>query len=521
VNVEAQEPLCDDVLGDLRHRLRTPLNHIIGYSELLLEDIEPDQTDIADDLRKVGEYGQTILTQIQQLLSPTAGGATAEKIERVRAEIAEPLRLIIAKIAMLAGRLRGEALPDVLRINLACASLLSFAHGQDPLREHTKVTSSPAGPLREPAPEPSSRVLVVDDNDANRDMLNRQLVRYGHTADCFETGESALKALGEQAFDLVLVDVMMPGMSGIEVLQNIKSNPLLADIPVIMISALDEQEGAARCIEMGAEDYLLKPFNPVLLRARLHSALERKRFTENEKRRTRELEKASQDLKRANEDLNAFAFAASHDLQEPLRTVTTTLQLLFSELEAQLTQEQRKLIDLAVDGSLRMRNLIADLLSYSLASSRDRVLETVALDSVLDEALSNLRQAAEESGASITHDALPVIMADRAQFVQLFQNLIGNAIKYRREQPPEIHVSAQRNSAEWVVSISDNGIGIEEEYRQVIFQPFRRLHGRSLPGTGLGLAICERIVVEAGGRIWVESQVGRGSTFHFTVADQE
>ena len=526
MNGEATGLSQEESLADLRHRLRTPLNHIIGYSELLLGELA-EQPEAAGELRKVCDSAQTVLGHVRQGLAPGGGGSANEKTEKLRTTIEAPVSAIVATVGLLAGQLRGTALLDILRINVACMTLLAFAHGEEDPRGPSDARVSVPKPLQNalydgtpvtPAGISSSRILAVDDDGSNRDMLSRQLKRYGHAVATVGSGEAALSALREQDFDLVLLDVMMPGMSGVEVLREIKSDTRFADVPVIMISALDELEGAARCIEMGAEDYLLKPVDPVLLRARVHSALERKRLHETEKERTRELEQASQDLKRANEDLHSFAFAASHDLQEPLRTVTTTLQLLHRHLEAQLPEEQLELIQLAVNGAMRMKNLISDLLSYSMASSQDRVLENVVLESALEEATINLRQAIGESAATVTGSNLPTVMGDRAQLVQLLQNLVGNAIKYRSGRRPEVHVSGKKQADRWIISVADNGMGIEEQYQRTIFQPFRRLHGNNLPGTGLGLAICERIVEGMGGRIWVESQAGAGSTFRFTVA---
>jgi two-component system, chemotaxis family, sensor kinase Cph1 len=290
---------------------------------------------------------------------------------------------------------------------------------------------------------------------------------------------------------------------------------------LIMMSALDELESAAHCIQMDAGDYRLKPFDPVLLRARLHSALERRRFHQAEKEHTEELERASHNLKRANEDLHRFAFAASHDLQEPLRTVITTLQMLSRDVEGDTSGEQRELVDLAVDASRRMSALISDLLEYSVASGEDRVLEVTSSEDALEGALTNLRQSIEETGATITHDPLPEILFDRAHLGQLFQNLIGNAIKYRSDQPPVIHVQATRRGDQqddqWIFSVRDNGVGIPAEHLESVFEPFRRLHGRELPGTGLGLPMCERIVKGFGGRIWAKSEPGKGSVFYFSV----
>jgi light-regulated signal transduction histidine kinase (bacteriophytochrome) len=260
----------------------------------------------------------------------------------------------------------------------------------------------------------------------------------------------------------------------------------------------------------------VKPFDPVLLRARLHSALERKRLQQERRERTQALEKATEDLQRANDDLQSFATAASHDLQEPLRTISTTLQLFELQSGDALSPEQRQLLSLAVEGSKRMSRLISGLLEYSRSGSTESTLGNVACEAALREALTNLRVAIEDSGATVTCGTLPVIVADPGCLVQLFQNLIGNAIKYRSEARPEIRITAQREGPEWVISVGDNGIGIAPQFRRRVFLPFGRLHGPERPGTGLGLAICERILRNSGGRIWVDSEPGEGSVFHFT-----
>jgi signal transduction histidine kinase len=197
--------------------------------------------------------------------------------------------------------------------------------------------------------------------------------------------------------------------------------------------------------------------------------------------------------------------------------VTTTLQMLSRDLAGDTFREQRELMDLAVDAARRMSTLISDLLEYSVASAQDRVREVTSSEDVLEGALTNLRQSIEETGAAITHDPLPEILFDRAHLGQLFQNLIGNAIKYRSDHPPVIHVQAAKRGDQWIFSVRDNGVGIAAEHLDRIFEPFRRLHGRELPGTGLGLPICERIVKGFGGRIWVESEPGQGSVFYFSV----
>ena len=511
---------AEEVLADIRHGLRTPLNHIIGYSDLLLEDAGVLEEESVAQLKSVRANALLILEQIQHWLSRGESQTPREKIKALRSGIAEPLDLIIGNAGKLSQKLRGGALLDVLRINVASRDLLAFVQGNEGNQGSAAIGKTRVHPSRSPdfrlrTVSLPSRLLVVDDDEVNCDVLRRLLVRNGHTVSCVRSGAEALDLLRESVFDLVLLDVVMPGLSGVQVLERVKASEVLHRIPVIMMSALDEVEGAAHCIEMGAEDYLLKPFDPTLLRARLHSALERKRLHEAEKERTAELELASESLKRANEDLNRFAFAASHDLQEPLRTITTTLQRL--QLERDLAPEQHVLLERTIEGARRMSHLIRDLLVYSLPSSQERVLETVDSENSLEDALTNLRQSIGESGATVTHDPLPTILFNRAQLGRLFQNLIGNAIKYRSQKPPEICVTAANTDEQWVFSVRDNGIGIDQKYHRTIFEPFKRLHGHEFPGTGLGLAICARIVEGSGGRIWVESEPGEGSAFFFTV----
>jgi len=511
----------EDLLADFRHRLRTPLNHIIGYSDLLLEEPQGLEAGNVAQLETIRANAHLILEQIQHRLVPGENQTPGEKMAALRTEIAGPLDLIISGAGRLSQQLHGGALLDVLRIAVAARDLLAFMQSTDAIGKVRNESSR--APDFQPVLIPSlpSSLLVVDDDETNCEVLQRQLVRGGHTVTCVSSGGEALELLRDSGFDLVLLDVMMPGMSGFDVLQRLKTSETMCNIPVIMMSALDELEIAAHCIQMGAEDYLLKPFDPVLLRARLHSALERRRLHEAAKERTEELERAGQSLARANEDLNRFAFAASHDLQEPLRTITTTLQLLGRDFGSKLEPEQTGLLDLAIDGARRMSLLIKDLLAYSVATSRERVQEVVDAESIFEDTLTNLRQLIEESGASVTHEPLPTIMFDRAQLGQLLQNLIGNAVKYRAERRAEIHVRAAKEDQHWLFSVRDNGMGIEEEFLRTVFEPFRRLHGRGLPGTGLGLAICARIVEGFGGRIWVESEPGVGSTFCFTVKHQE
>jgi PAS domain S-box-containing protein len=228
------------------------------------------------------------------------------------------------------------------------------------------------------------------------------------------------------------------------------------------------------------------------------------------------------ELKRSNDELQQFAYVASHDLQEPLRMVASYTQLLSKRYRGRLDADADVFIAYAVDGANRMQGLIQDLLTYSRAGTKQGALLEISSENALDEALTNLTSTIEESGAIVTHDSLPAITTDNTQMVQVFQNLVGNAIKYHGAEVPRVHVSAQKNGGkEWVFSVQDNGLGIDPQHFDRIFVIFQRLHGREeFAGTGIGLAICKKILERQGGRIWVESQPGKGSTFHFTQSER-
>ena len=226
----------------------------------------------------------------------------------------------------------------------------------------------------------------------------------------------------------------------------------------------------------------------------------------------------TEDLKRSNEELEQFAYVASHDLQEPLRAVTSYTQLLAQRYQGNLDAKADKYINHIVDGASRMQQLINDLLAYSRLGSRAQEFEIADCNAAVEQSLCNLQIAIAEKQAVITKDVMPTVMGDEFQLVQLFQNLIGNAIKFCREDVPIIHIAAIIQDDEWLFSVRDNGIGIDPEYADRIFLIFGRLHSRrEYSGTGIGLAICQRIVERHGGRLWVESQSGEGATFYFTI----
>jgi PAS domain S-box-containing protein len=271
-----------------------------------------------------------------------------------------------------------------------------------------------------------------------------------------------------------------------------------SEFPIeIMLSPLESAEGT-------------------LVTAAIRDITERKESDEH-------LAKTVEELKRSNDDLQQFAYVSSHDLQEPLRMVSSYTQLLAKRYKGRLDSDADEFITFAVDGCNRMQGLIQDLLAYSRAGTNERKLREVPSENALQKALINLRAAIKQSGAVVTHDALPKVTTDETQLTQVFQNLVGNAIKYRRAEEPRVHVSAARNDCkEWTFSVRDNGLGIDSQYFERIFVLFQRLHGRDeFEGTGIGLAVCKRIVERMGGKIWVESQPEKGSTFYFALPDTE
>ncbi len=375
-------------------------------------------------------------------------------------------------------------------------------------------------------PESSAKtILIVDDVPANLEVVSRQLENHGYRAVVAQGGEEGVERARLVLPNLILLDVLMPGVDGFETCRRLKASAQTRDIPVIFMSALTDTADKLTGFEVGAVDYVTKPLNgaEVLARINTHLTLNtlRRKLEEQNAQLQQEIvarEQIQVALQRSNTELEQLAYVASHDMQEPLRMVASYLQLVAQRYQGKLDAEADEFIGYAVDGAKRMQALINDLLAYSRLGTKAKPFGPSDCGDLVDMTIANLRIAIEESGARVTHTALPVVMGDATQLAQLFQNLLANAIKFRGAEPPQVHIEAEPAGGDWCFSVRDNGIGIAPEYHERIFVMFQRLHGRrEYPGTGIGLALCKKIVERHGGRIWVESTLSTGSVFRFTI----
>jgi signal transduction histidine kinase len=366
-------------------------------------------------------------------------------------------------------------------------------------------------------PDPKLRALLVEDNALDAALVVRALCKDGFdvTADIVQDEAAFTRALRAHPPEVVLADYNLPNWKGMEALHVLRSEGL--DIPMILVSGALGDVTAVECIRQGATDYVLKDGLarlPEVVRRALREKQERSLRHQVEEDLARKVD----ELARSNADLEQFAYVASHDLQEPLRMVTAYTQLLGERYRGKLDENADKYIGYASEGAQRMQVLIQDLLAFSRVGRNGYTHGSVDCNVVMAEVLQTLATAIQESGAVVTHAQLPSVWADRTQVAQVFQNLIGNAIKFRGKEPPVISVQGEKTALRWQFSVRDNGIGIAPEFAENIFVVFQRLHARTeYPGNGIGLAICKKIVERNGGKIWVESQPGSGSSFKFTL----
>jgi light-regulated signal transduction histidine kinase (bacteriophytochrome) len=363
-------------------------------------------------------------------------------------------------------------------------------------------------------------ILIVDDTPINLRVLAKILSDRGYKVRKALNGQIALTACQNLLPDVILLDIMMPDMDGYEVCQRLKSDPKTQDIPVIFISALEDEWDKVKAFKSGGSDYITKPFQieEVLARVKHHLTLQKLQY--QLKVQNAELQALNAQLVQSHRELEQFAYMASHDLQSPLQVIIGNADLLTWKYEQQLGPDGDRYLTNIVEASGRMTQLIQDLLTYSKLDIPTSTFESIDSNFVLEEALANLSGEISKSGAVITHSHLPTVSGNEMQLMQLFQNMMANAIKFRLPNvSPKIEISCHLNHPEeWQFEIRDNGIGIDPDQGDRIFEAFHRLHSYDeYPGTGIGLTLCKKIVEHHGGRLWFDSTQGQGTSFYFTL----
>ncbi|HYC90923.1 MAG TPA: response regulator [Thermoanaerobaculia bacterium] len=456
-----------NVTPQLLHDLRSPLNQIIGYSEMLSDEAgEASREAVVVDLQRVRDAGRRMLALIEE-------NFTAH----------HDLKLV--------------------------------APG-------TEDDLPPAAEMPTPRDERAAApglLLVVDDDAANRDVLSRRLERQGHRLLTASSGRDALQLMRETEFDLVLLDILMPDMDGYEVLGHIKEDETLRRVPVIMISAIDEVQSVVRCIDAGADDYLAKPFDPTLLRARIGASLEKKRGRDREAALYAQLQEnytRLQEVEKLRDDMRNMIV---HDLRTPLTAVIAGVEMLASHGE--LSESQRTMISIASGGGRTLLGMINDLLDVEKMESGASLLQYTQLsaDTLVASALAQVGTLAEMEETSLlsgVDPGLPPFAGDESKLCRTLVNLIANAIKFTRAGT--VSVSASQDDPRHIrFAIRDTGTGIPTESFDRIFEKFGQLGPGHRVGTGLGLTFCKLAVEAHGGTIDVESMPGVGSTFSFTI----
>ncbi|MBC7474832.1 MAG: response regulator [Candidatus Sericytochromatia bacterium] len=474
-------------------------------------------------------------------------------------------------------------------------------------------------------------ILVVEDSATQAEQLKYLLESYSYKVETSINGLDAIEKINKNRPDLIISDIMMPKMNGLSLCETLKSNSSLKFIPFILLTSLSDPEDLLRGLESGADNFIIKPYEPNSLINRIRNLIknfdpteekfkmsmeinfnensyninsdrrqildlmmstfenavnqnkeltksqmelsllneqleervelrtsklieeiyERKKVEDELRNYQNKLEsmvenrtlellksnemlkqeiedrikiesdlaKRTEDLARVNDELKQFAYIASHDLQEPLRMVSSYTRLLAKRYKDKLDDDANDYINFAVDGAVRMQKLIDSLLYYSRVGTLLKKLKTIALNEIVENVKFNLQLLIEETHATITSDALPELKSDSTQMTQLFQNLMSNSLKYVKEGvEPIINISVKKRNSDWLFSITDNGIGIDKDDYERVFIVFQRLHSKNeYSGTGMGLAICKKIIEYHNGQIWLESEIGKGSTFYFTL----
>ncbi len=366
-------------------------------------------------------------------------------------------------------------------------------------------------------------ILLFEDNLGDAGLIEEMLEESEgvYHLEVVETLEEGLVLLKDHFFDVILLDLGLPDSDGIDTLIGV--HKISTKTPIIVLTGLNNEEIGIFAVKIGAQDYLIKKeIDRKLLKRSIRYSIERKKIESELQNYKSNLEdkvkERTKELEQSNKELQQFAYVASHDLREPLRMISSFLQLLERRYNEQLDEDANEFIEFAVDGAKRLDSMIKDLLEYSRVANKKRKFNDVDLNEVLERTNLNLKLAIDDNNAEIIANKLPTLSGDEQLLVQLFQNLISNSIKYRSKENPIIQISVNNELNQFIFSFKDNGIGISTKHLERIFTIFQRLHTREeYEGTGIGLAIAQKIVQQHGGQIWAESEPGEGTIIHFTI----
>ena len=510
-----------------RHDLRNYVGQVIGYSELWLDDtVEEGDTELRADLERIHAAGKQILAMINTHVDPVH--------PRTASAFAAPVAVSPSDAAQSA---TSEATPAAPPVPPGLNSYLSHWRTS---ASNEEIAAAPAPPASAAITNPNDalrgEILIVDDNEANRELLCRRLEQQGHQTSAARDGQEALTLLQDRDFDVLLLDIIMPTLNGYEVLKRIKADDRLRHLPVIMISALDEMDSVIRCIEMGADDFLSKPFDPILLQARIGACLEKKRLRDREMELFAQVQSNYQRLKELETLRDDLTHMIVHDLRTPLTSLLTGLQTL--EFSEHMDEGEREMLDISVSGGRTLLGMINDLLDVGKMEDGSLKLEKKPVEAaaLVETALGQITSLARDKRIALIRDikpALPPFMGDEEKLVRALVNLLGNALKFT---PPDGTITVEVREGEarergkeddaandtpsLTFMVRDTGEGIPPDAFERIFQKFGQVESRKAGrkmSTGLGLTFCKLVVEAHGGHIWVESELGVGSTFLFSL----
>jgi signal transduction histidine kinase len=519
-------------LANLRHELRTPINAIIGYSEMLLEDAgTKGYEEFVPDLQKILKGGRELLALVNDILDPTKNETAQADHDidaygaRLRHALRTPLNAVVGFTEMLLEGIEEkgnvEFRSDLQKIDSSARRFLSLINdvvnfprvqaGERPeggASETLSIVEEAVKTIRPVEDDSALKIsgsgdlLIVDDNEVSRDLLTRHLQRQGHHVTVAENGRQALEILQTRSFDLVLLDIMMPEMNGYQVLQHLKNHETWWDIPVIIISALGELESVVRCIEMGAEDYLFKPLNSVLLRARIDACLEKKRLRDHAREQQERLAELGENIA-----------GLAHCVKNLLNGFKGGEYLVNRAIRKQDLGMIGKGWSMVEKNIGRISKLVLDMLTY--VKDREPEYSEVDLNKLIEEAREVLNLQAEKVGVEIktkTNENLRKVTLDSKGILRCLVNLIGNGIDACLETGGVVSVESRLDSDDYFgLAVSDTGCGMDQDTLKVLFRKFFSTKGSQ--GTGLGLPVVQQIVKEHHGSITVKSEPGHGTTF--------